>query len=204
MANIVARHFLNDRGFKQLESSEGAVNVVHKKKKIGELTASISRLDNFIGRNEKKLAKKEAKIAELDSIGFVKKLLSLGKIKKEKAVIQAEIDAIKEQTASYEAERSVAEYEIVFLSNEIKRFEKKLAAVGLTAEDIIEEYKAIVEEIKQREAERKTAAEAAQKPTDIKVAKKPEQADISPALKRFQARQAKHEKIVAEKQKGQE
>ena len=34
MANIVARHFLNDRGFKQLESSEGAVNVVHKRKKI--------------------------------------------------------------------------------------------------------------------------------------------------------------------------
>ena len=33
MTNIVARHFLNDRGFKQLESSEGAVNVVHKRKK---------------------------------------------------------------------------------------------------------------------------------------------------------------------------
>lgn len=203
MANIVARHFLNDRGFKQLESSEGAVNVVHKKKKIGELEEIISRLSGYIGRNDKKIAKKETKIAELDSTSFVKKLFSFGKIKKERDAISEEIAVIKEQNAGYDAGIKNAEYEIVFLQNEIKRFAKKLEAVGLTVEDIIAEYNAIVAELKQRENEKKPVVVNApeSKPAESVGAEKPTKPASKTPLQRFQARQAKHEAIV--KQRGE-
>ena len=204
MTNIVARHFLNDRGFKQLESSEGAVNVVHKRKKIGELEISISRLKGYIGRNDKKIAKKEAKLAEIDSISYVKKLLSFGKIKKERAVLEDEIAAIKEQSTGYDTEIKNAEYEIIFLRNEIKRFSKKLEAVGLTVEDIIEEYKEIVAELKQREESKKSAPAnvSGQAAENISVAAKSSKPERQTPLQKFKARQAKHEEIVASRQNG--
>ena len=83
MANEVARHFLNDKSFKLLESSEGVKELVSKRKKIGELRLLISRLNNYIGRNDRKIAKKKDKLAELDSVSFFKKLFSLGKISRE-------------------------------------------------------------------------------------------------------------------------
>ena len=203
MSNIVARHFLSDRGYKQLESSEGAKNVVHKKKKIGELRLSISRLRNYIGRNEKKIAKKQEKVDELLAVGFWKTVMSFGKIKKERLALESEIAAIKAQNDAYDSEIYGIDYEIEVLLGQIKDYEKKLAAVGITAEDILEEYKLILKEFEEREKQEEAAKfEAAKAEREAqespKLATKP--ARQTP-IERFRARQAKHEEMV--KQKGE-
>ena len=204
MANIIARHFLSDRGYKQLESSEGAKNVVHRKKKIGELRLSISRLKNYIGRNDRKIAKKQEKVDELLAIGFFKTLLSFGKIKKERQALEAEITGLKAQNEGYETEICGIDYEIEVLIGQIKDYEKKLASVGITAEDIMEEYKLILKEFEEREKQEEVAkfeaakAEQAAQETP-KPANKP--ARQTP-LEKFKARQIKHEEIVASRQNG--
>ena len=203
MSNIVARHFLSDRGYKQLESSEGAKNVVHKKKKIGELRLSISRLRNYIGRNEKKIAKKQEKVDALLAVGFWKTVMSFGKIKKERLALESEIAAIKAQNDAYDSEIYGIDYEIEVLLGQIKDYEKKLAAVGITAEDILEEYKLILKEFEEREKQEEAAKfEAAKAEREAqespKLATKP--ARQTP-IERFRARQAKHEEMV--KQKGE-
>ncbi len=203
MANILARQFLSDVGFKQLERSEGAVNVVHKKIKIGELENIISKLNAYIGRNDKKIAKKESKIAEIEGISFLKKILSFGKFKRERNAIQEQIGAIQEQNDGYDISIKNAEYEIVVLENDIKAYAKKLESFGLTVDDIMAEYNVIVAELKLRENKKK--------PTIVNVAEEELASVTVPAnlsnqarqtpLQKFQARQAKHEQIV--KQKGE-
>lgn len=204
MANIVARHFLSDRGYKQLESSEGAKNVVHKKKKIGELRLSISRLRNYIGRNERKIAKKQEKVDELLAVSFWKTLMSFGKIKKERQTLEDEIAAIKAQNEGYETEIYGFDYEIEVLLNQIKEYEKRLKAVGLTADDIMEEYKLILKEFEEREKQAEAAKFAEVKAEQVsqdtpKPSNKP--ARQTP-IEKFKARQVKHEAIVTGRQNG--
>ena len=217
MSNKTARNFLNDTSIELLDNSEGARMVVSKQKKVAKLRITISGYNAEINSNNRKIEDKRKEIANLESTAFLKKLFSAGKIKKEIAALNAKIASLESNNKELNIVLEKLQAESDAIESEIAEYAKKLATVGLTPKDIIEEYKLILAEIEERKTKPQESVVQEEQKQETPVVQE-ESKKQSPAPKRkpqdyrgmsqiekFRARQQRYEELSAEKkQPGEE
>lgn len=192
MSNVIARSFLSDESFEQLENSEGVRNVVAKQLSVAHLNQSVidSRANLELLYRTASVFNKD--IAELEKLGFFKRLLK-GK------EIDAQLEELRGKVRLLDCDINETIEKIELTEKIIKRIEAELssygaelAKVGLTLEDIVREYNLIKQELTMRAAAKNAT------PSDVTAKQQPKRMTQT---EKFNLRVAKQMQMQAKRNK---
>lgn len=165
MSNIIARSFLNDGSNALLESSEGAKNVIIKKREIDDFKKKEIDARVELEQLLRESSENNEAICEIRGIGFFGRLFK----KKEIEAKLARLEGVKRKLDN-DINATVERIELIEkilgrLQTEFSKYAEELAKVGLTPEDIISEYNLIKQEL----AEKAQVKDSSKKPESKQV-----------------------------------
>ena len=202
MAKDFVNHFLSEKSLEDLEKSKGAVLLIHKPKILEKHKQTIKdREEELVGlREELKKAQENMDKAE----SFFRNLFGGKKAKEEKIEARKNLCIVQAKIERIETDLKMLKTLVSVMKKEIQEFTETLHYIGLTQQDIIDGYNRIKWNFAEKEKEEQEAqrlreyrqAKAQEELNSQKSTSKPQR--MTPREK-FEARQRKHEQMIAGK-----
>jgi len=151
-----AIYFLNDSSLDELEASKGAT-LVYTHKEIQEYQRKINEEEHELADTKITLGERQIDLDKLSQIGFFKRLINYSAIKERKTALINEIAQLSKKVEEIEASLNAQRNVMSNMKRGVNDLYAAIARVGVSPEDVIEEYYRIKAELEEKEKNAKLA-----------------------------------------------